>query len=357
MTPAANARTPLLPRGGALIVAVAPDSPAEKAAIEAGEVVAAIDGVRINSARQASDIIRRHQAGDRIRLTLFDIPHGEIHPHRASLVFAAAPPLTHRFSVRPPRTLAKEQFSLPAMAANAAWSRRLARGPTIKPLALTGLGEGHCNGFAPEDWRVAGHARDDSLFHVMAEEGFAHAIYRSAPLGRGNAQSFILDFLKATFAAPAVLTPMQARPFGFVLQDFGNTKGGAGFVEYRVKGGRIALWVAAVPGADIGWAKPLVGAVALSLHCAAPGAPAPISRPVGLAATAISVDCLDGRCRESDLAGNYLSVLHIGYVHNRRGEMFLVNPRRDFWQDGADGPGFYRQIGGENEKLEPGRIN
>ena len=38
-------------------------------------------------------------------------------------------------------------------------------------------------------------------------------------------------------------------------------------------------------------------------------------------------------------------------------DMFLVSPRRDFWQDGAQGPGFYHQIGGENEKLEPGRIN
>jgi hypothetical protein len=37
--------------------------------------------------------------------------------------------------------------------------------------------------------------------------------------------------------------------------------------------------------------------------------------------------------------------------------MFLVRPRRDFWQSGAEGPGFYHQIGGENEKLLPGRIN
>ena len=29
---------------------------------------------------------------------------------------------------------------------------------------------------------------------------------------------------------------------------------------------------------------------------------------------------------------------------------------RDFWLNGQEGPGFYRQLGGENEKLEPGRI-
>ena len=50
-------------------------------------------------------------------------------------------------------------------------------------------------------------------------------------------------------------------------------------------------------------------------------------------------------------------MLRLGYVHNIKGDMFLVHPRRDFWQDGAEGPGFYHQIGGENEKLLPGRIN
>jgi hypothetical protein len=357
MTPAADARTPLLSRGGALVIAVADDSPADKAGIKAGEVVSAIDRTAIGSARQASEIVRRHKAGDRIQLTLFDIPEGEIHPAHAVLVFAAAPPVTRKLSVRPPRTLAKEHFDRPAMVANAAWSRRIARGPTIKPLALTGLGDGHCNGFAPEDWRVAGRAKDDSFFHVMAGEGFAHAIYKSAALGRDNPQAFILDFLKATFGAPAVLTPAMARPFGFVLQNFGNTKGGAGFVEYRVMSGRIALWIAAVPGADADWAKPLVGAVVFSLHCVSPGAPKLIPRDPKLAPTAVSLRCLEGSCGESDFAANYLSVLREGYVHNREGEMFLVNPRRDFWQDGADGPGFYHQIGGENEKLEPGRIN
>jgi hypothetical protein len=243
------------------------------------------------------------------------------------------------------------------MAANAAWSRRIARGPTIKPVALTGIGEGRCNGFVPEDWRVAGHAANDSMFHVMANEGFAHAIYKSAPLGRANPQSFILNFLKATFAAPAVLTPVRQRPFGFVLQNFGNTKGGTGFVEYRVTGRRIALWVAAVPGADSAWAEPQVGAVVFSLHCASPGAPESLPRDPKLPATAVSTRCLEGACGEGDFAATYLSVLRVGYVHNAAGEMFLVNPRRDFWQDGEEGPGFYRQIGGANEKLEPGRLN
>jgi hypothetical protein len=37
----------------------------------------------------------------------------------------------------------------------------------------------------------------------------------------------------------------------------------------------------------------------------------------------------------------------LGYVHNVKGDMFLVHPRKDFWQSGAEGPGFYHQIGAD----------
>src|ERR1041385_1789104 len=63
LTPAAASRTPLLARG-ALVRQVMEDSPAEKAKIEPGMVVAAIDGTPILSARQASDLVRAHRAGD-----------------------------------------------------------------------------------------------------------------------------------------------------------------------------------------------------------------------------------------------------------------------------------------------------
>ncbi|HKB96402.1 MAG TPA: PDZ domain-containing protein [Rhizomicrobium sp.] len=357
LTPAAAARTPLLRRGGALVEQVMDDSPAEKAMIEPGMVVAAIDGTPITSARQASDMIRVRRAGDRITLTMYDITQGEVHPQDVSLVFDTAPPASKKFSVRPPRTLAKEVFYPSFPAANAAWSRRILRGATIRPLALSGLGAGQCNAFAPPEWRVAAHAPDNSLFHVMAVEGFAHALYKSGALDGATAERFVREFLQTTFGAPTVLTPPQARPFGFVVRDFGNQKGGAGFALYRVTANRIALWVAAVPGGDANWAKPLVGAVALSMRCAAPGAPKPVSRPPELLAARISMRCIRGACEEGDFAGSYLTVLRLGYVHNVKGEMFLVHPRKDFWQSGAEGPGFYHQIGGENERLLPGRIN
>jgi hypothetical protein len=357
LTPAAAARTPLLVKGGALVADVMDASPAAKAGIKAGEVVAAVNGRPVGSARAASDIVKRGRAGERLTLTLYDVTAGEVKPRDVGIVFAAAPPVGKKFSVHPPRTLAKETFYVPVAAANAAWSRRIFRGATIRPLALFGLGSGQCNAFAPEEWKVAGHAPDNSMFHVMANAGFQHAIFQSAALNGADAESYVRAYLEKTFNAPVTLTPPQGRPYGFVLRDFGNRKGGAGFVLYRVTGNRIALWLAAVAGGEVGWARPQTGAVALSMRCAAPGAPTLQPRARGLLAARISMRCIKGQCDETDFAATYLTKLRLGYVHNLKGDMFLVKPSRDYWQNGAEGPGFYHQIGGENERLYPGRIN
>src|SRR5579872_4175246 len=201
LTPAAASRTPLLPHGGALVFQVMDDSPADKAKIEPGMVVAAIDGVPVASARQASDMVRSRSPGQRITLTVYDITQGEVHPQNVSLVVDAAPPVSKKFSVHPPRTLAKEYFYPPFPVANASWSKRIHLGPTIRPLALSGLGAGQCNAFAPQGWRVAAHAPDNSLFHVMAEEGFAHAIYKSGALNGETPEIFLKAFLENTFGA------------------------------------------------------------------------------------------------------------------------------------------------------------
>lgn len=356
MSAAAEARTPLLPSGGAVIGQVAAKSPAAQAGIAAGDVVSGIDGHTVTSAVQAARLLRRVAVGQTVALTIFDVTRGEVHPQKISLKLTDEPDTPLKRTVNPPRVLAKEPKRPPIAAANAAWSRRILRGPTIKPVPLIGLGSGACNGFAPAGWHVAGHAADNSLFRMAADQGFQHAIYQSARLDGAAPQDFIRSWLEKTFASPVTLAPPQARPYGFVLYDFGNAKGGAGFVLARITGGRIALWAAAVAGAEVNWARPLAGAVALSISCPSPGAPAPKPRD-GLLATRISLRCIRGQCSETDFAAAYMTVLRKGFVHNTKGEMFLVNPRRDFWQNGADGPGFYRQTGGENEKLEPGRIN
>ncbi|HWY61810.1 MAG TPA: PDZ domain-containing protein [Rhizomicrobium sp.] len=362
MTPAAAARAPLLTSRGALITKVDEKSPAAGAGIHAGEVVAAIDRTPINSAAQAAGIVRAHRQGDRAVFTLFDEARGDIHSRDIAVTFAAEPPVTKKLSVAPPRTLAKEPFQRPSMAANAAWSKAIARGPTIRPLAMPGLGAGRCNGFAPEYWYVAGHAPDDSMIHVAAPEGFEHAIYQSALLNGRDPEDFVLSLIAQDFETSPIPAPREPQPYGFTLFKFGLPKGAAGFAEYRVthdeKGGdRIAVWIAAAAAADISWAEPQAGAVAFSLHCQGVDTSGPRPRDPSLATTSVSISCIKGKCGEGDFAAHYMKVLRLGFVHGPDGSNWLVRPQRDFWQDGAEGPGFYHQIGGENEKLEPGRTN
>jgi hypothetical protein len=248
------------------------------------------------------------------------------------------------------------------MLANAAWSRKIARGPTIRPLAMPGLGAGGCNGFAPEHWYVAGHQADDSMIHVAAPQGFEHAIYQSAKLEGQDAKQFVLSQVAQSFETAPIPAASEKQPFGFTLLKFGLPPGAAGFAEYRVtpdtKGGaRIAIWIVAVASADVSWAEPQTGAVAFSLHCRTAEEPKPLPHDPALVSTSVSADCIKGKCREGDFAAQYLKVLRLGYAHGPDGSMWLIKPRTDFWQNGAEGPGYYHQIGGENEKLEPGRTN
>jgi hypothetical protein len=350
ITEAAAART--LTRG-VVIATVDPGSPADKAGMEEGDVVTAIDGQAVTSARQAADRIAVYAIGRRAVLTL--VTDGEMKPKQVAIVFAAIPDPkeTKTWSVRPPRILAKETFAPPPIAANAAWSRRLSRGAFIEPMELAGLGAGRCNGFAPEKWRIAGHAADDSMFHLMAPATFQHAIVLSAALEGKTPGDFIRDYLEKTFGSVAVLSLTEEQPFGFTLVRFGNARGGGGFVEYRVKDGRIQLWLAAVAAAESGWALPITGAVAFSMNCTSASAP----RNAALALTSVSAQCLGGKCQDSDFAAAYLNTLRLGYVHDRKWHTYLINPKRDYWANGAEGPGYYHQVSGENEKLEPGRTN
>ena len=265
-------------------------------------------------AEQAAGLVRAYRSGDRVAFTLFDEAAGDIHPTEVTVVFAAAP-ATPRHSVRPPRVLAQEYFYAPAMAANAAWSARIARGPTIQPVAMPGLGSGHCNGFAPEDWGVRGHSQDDSMFHVAAVAGFQHALFASGLLKGQTPQDFVLSAIDANLGGGAVPMAPEEMDFGFTLLKFGIQKGVAGFAEYRITRDdrgrpRIAVWIAAVPSADASWALPRAAAVAFTLHCQSPGAPEPQSFTKALPPTAVSFHCLQGACLESDFAADPRRLAH-----------------------------------------------
>jgi S1-C subfamily serine protease len=61
---------------GALIVQVQPDSPAEEAGIEEGEIVVGIDDEDIHSADDLIAVVTRHQPGDQVRLDMLT-PDGD----------------------------------------------------------------------------------------------------------------------------------------------------------------------------------------------------------------------------------------------------------------------------------------
>lgn len=359
MTKAAALRAPLLSSRGALVEQVADDSPAARAGINPGAVVAAIDGVAITSARQASAIVRRHGEGDRVVFTLFDEASGAIHPKTVTVTFEASPPASKTiFRINPPRTLAKEFFYPPGMAANASWSRRLAHGASIRPRAMPELDVGDCSGVAPEQWRIANAGR--SMIHLVSKDGSLHAIYklvRLDPAQKRDPKGYVMGLAHAIFRSTVVPTPTETWDFGVSSFNFGNRTGVAGLALWRLNGDVLSVWIAGVPASEIAWAMPVTVGTLLSLQCKGHLAPKPAPRARQLIATAVSSDCLQGKCQDSDFAATYLQKYRLGYVHARDGEVFLVNPKRDFWLNGQDGPGFYRQLGGENEKLMPGRTN
>ncbi|HEY4275915.1 MAG TPA: hypothetical protein VGM68_10545, partial [Rhizomicrobium sp.] len=190
--------------------------------------------------------------------------------------------------------------------------------------------------------------------------GAAHAIYKLVRLDAGQRKSpsgYVSGLLHGMFKSPVIVTPMEPRPFGVQGFNFGNKDSGTGFALFRLNADILSIWIVAVPASDIGWAIPVTASVALSLSCDSDLAPAPRPRDPAMAATAVSARCLEGACEDSDFAAAYLDKFRLGYVHARSGDVFLVDPRRDFWLSGQEGPGYYRQVGGENEKMVPGRMN
>lgn len=351
LTLAAERRTPGLGQG-ALVQAVEADSPADKAGIKTGAILAAIDDVPLRSAADGAARLARYRSGQTAILTLHD-GTGE-KPRRITLAFTAAPdPVKQqKYTVYPPPLVARDGYKPMPMSGNAAWTKRIQRGATTKPMKLTGFGTGRCNGLAPPKWKIIGYEKDGSLLQLAMPGRFQQAIHASLALS-GPPDRLIRDFLGARFGSPATLTAPQPQPFGFQQVTFGNEKGGTGFVTWRVKDGRLQLWIAAAAAPEADWSLPIAGAVAYTLNCG----PADNPRDPSLAVTSVSAQCLGGKCQDSDLAATPLAALKLGYVHDPKGTTWLINPKRDFWMTGEKGPGFYYQLGGENEKLLPGRLN
>ena len=362
MTKAAQARTPKLNSHGAQVVNVTPQGPADLAGITEYEVLAAIDGARVGSAREAAAMLAQHKGGDRVVLTLYDIEGDEAKPQRIALTFADARPAKAPLTVKPLRTLAKPWFNPPAMAAGASWSNRLARGASIRPTPLVSRHSGRCSGYAPDGWTVSEANGQGTVFHLASPGGHTMAIYKIVRLTAGEARdprgTYILPLLHDIFSGWPKASSSRQEKFGFRALSFGTSNGYAGFVLYRLNAnGALSMWIAGVPGSDVATLEPLAGGIVLSIRCSNALAPAPMARDSALSPYSVSTRCADGSCDEGDYAGAYLGELHLGFVHSHWSENFLIDTRRDLWATGPEGPGVYRQIGGDFEKLEAGRTN
>jgi hypothetical protein len=362
LTRAAQGRAPFLTEGGALVVKVVEKSPAAQSFVS-GEIVTAINGAKVGSASDAAQILQALKPGQHVTLTYFDLVKGDGHPRKAVAVLAEAPPKSETvYSVEPPRTLAREWDFEPSMAAGASWSNSIARGP-VNPLALDPLAQGRCSALAPEDWAIAGVAKDGSTFELVSTKFRMRAIFTITTVAaRANVENAIhLAIAKYARITP-VTGPAQMAEGGYRVIDFGSMSGYSGFALYRVRprgmtGLVIATWIAAVPASNVAALAPIAGAVALSIRCstALGGTRKPFDDT--LKPTSVSVRCLNNDCDEGDFAGAYNDAMHTGYVHGETGDNYLIDPRKDVWATGPTGPATYRQVGGTLEKLEPGRTN
>lgn len=363
LTRAAQARAPYLPGRGALIVKVVPKSPAALAHLASDEIVTAIDAHAVDSASDAVERLKLKKPGERVTLTYYDLARGDGRPRRAVAVLAPAPPLdTTVFTVEPPRTLAREWDFRPSMAAGASWSSGIARGP-VEPLPLKRYARGACSGLAPEGWQITDAASDGTSFALVSQEARARSVFALVTV---PARARVENAADAAIARLARIKP-QTSPAGTtedgdLVIDFGSSSGYAGFAITHTRptfarGLVVSIWIAVVPASNMAELAPLAGAVALSIRCNA--ALADPRRPYddAIAPTSVSVRCLKNDCDETDFAGAYNAQIHTGYVHGADQDNFLIDPRKDVWATGPNGAGTYRQVGGQLEKLDPGRTN
>ncbi len=68
-TPFTEPRVEIFPGFGALLTAVAPDTPADKAGLKPGDIIVAVDDERITLASDLAEIIRKYKPGDEVRIT------------------------------------------------------------------------------------------------------------------------------------------------------------------------------------------------------------------------------------------------------------------------------------------------
>ncbi len=129
-------------------------------------------------------------------------------------------------------------------------------------------------GWAPEKWQGWWSPLPECCVSPCLGRFQQASDLDGAPLAGATAEDFLRRLLLEHSDSPVKLSPAVAHVAGFTQVSFGNAKGGTGFVQYRVRDGRIQLLgFAAAAAGEANWALPIAGAVAFTLNCGPATAP------------------------------------------------------------------------------------
>jgi hypothetical protein len=235
--------------------------------------------------------------------------------------------------------------------------------------AINPLNQDHCHTLAPDGWLVQDSNAGGTIFtassidHTMVA-GYVGLKVPGAVAQGGNGQppsppaTFVKQMAQVFTGAPIEST-LDAPKFG-AYQVMTVTSGQyGGYILYHAfavttdpKGYGLIMRIALGPKDDK-HAIAAAGSVAAATRCDAVAIPQKVD--LGLAhGTGTTGACREGHCDDVDLAGSYNAQFGIGWAHDSNGQNYNVDVMGDFSESGPDGPGYYAEIDGEPQRLEPG---
>ena len=251
-----------------------------------------------------------------------------------------------------------------------------------KPVPLQPTGNKFCTAQAPAGWKMVAEYRDANITLASPDDRMA-ASYDLIPVDSGRARgidgpNFKSPLTVAQFIASEVAETdldLKGKPEDLngaqlveVLsnkgpprnQSLGRRLGVRGFEIFRTfplpddPGGY--LFSARIAVGQTAQEAAIAGAVAASINCNTalkPSRDAYGQAHLGGAPLGTTTNCKAGSCDDGDIVGAYSTQLGVGFLHAASGATYLIEVNAGP-SAGADGSGFYIQIGSKLEKLTPG---
>ena len=238
------------------------------------------------------------------------------------------------------------------------------------PVPLTPVSAGQCQTSAPDGWTVAETNPNGTIFSLTSADQSMKAIYAgmgTAPIATPS--QIVQQMIQTATGAPVnVLTDGES--FGdYQVMTFSSGAYGGYALYYKADGipdytlpaaaqSFVLITRIAMGANGDKHSLATAGSVAAAIRCQAVVIPKPIggntdrgsSHGAGTSARCSS----GGSCDDSDLAGTYNAQLGTGWAHDSLGRNYNVDVTSDWNDNGPDGPGYYANVGGTQEKLQGG---